>query len=764
MLHTGRLIRVQGRVQGVGFRPFVWRLAHESGVGGRVRNNGTGVSIEAWGPDDALERFVACLLEAPPALARVRSVDWTPLDGNVPVAGFQILPSDGGTVSTEIAPDAAMCADCRSDISDPQNRRFRYPFTNCTHCGPRMSIVEGVPYDRATTTMGAFEMCEQCRREYDDPGDRRFHAQANACPACGPRLWLAGPEGEIDCSDPLEQAAELLRDGAILAIKGIGGFHLACDAANAGAVAELRRRKNRPAKPLAIMARDLEQIRCYCAVSDEEADLLTSPPAPIVLLRNLANTSLPGVAPGLGVTGVMLPYSPLHHLLMEEFEGPLVLTSGNLSDTPQITDNAQALDALSITVDAWLLHDRDIVNRVDDSVMRVDLGAPFALRRGRGLAPEAIALSDGFADAAPTLALGAELKSSFCLLKEGRAIPSQHIGDLKSGETFADFRQKIGLFRDLFRFDPETIVVDCHPDYLSTRWGHALARDTGAELVTVQHHHAHLASCLAEHRIPPDEDRAVGIILDGTGYGLDGTVWGGEILLGGYGDFARKAHLETTPLPGGEQAVREPWRNTLSHLWTVFGADWRSALGGSDLNDRLAAKPVELVTQMIEQGLNSPTSSSAGRLFDAVAGALGVRFDTQHYEGQAAMELEAVARSQMQTAGKYPGGTTEDRTILLEPLWAALARDLKSGVDPGVIAARFHNGLISVLAETASEIASDEDTSRIVLSGGAMQNSLLLGGLHERLTSQGLEVLVHRQVPANDGGLSLGQASIAARC
>lgn len=758
---AGRLIHVHGRVQGVGFRPFVWRLAREAGLSGVVRNDGTGVCIEAWGPDHVLQAFVERLQGDPPPLARVISVDWTRLEGQPPRAGFHVGQSDGGFISTEIAPDAATCDDCLAEIRDSANRRFRYAFTNCTNCGPRMSIIEGIPYDRANTTMRAFEMCEACRGEYENPADRRFHAQPNACPECGPRLWLAGKEGAIACADPLTEAARLLRSGAILALKGIGGFHLACDARNAKAVGELRRRKHRPAKPLAVMARDLEQLRRDCVVSEEEERLLTSPAAPIVLLRNTEGAGLPGIAPALGVTGVMLPSSPIHHLLLDALEGPIVLTSGNVSGSPQITDNTMARKALSDIADAWLMHDREIVSRLDDSVARVDLGAPVILRRGRGLSPEAIALSEALADAAPTLALGGELKSTFCLLKEGRAILSQHIGDLKSAETFADLRAKIDLFRNLFGFDPSVIGVDRYPDYLSTKWGQRLERESSASLVSVQHHHAHFASCLAEHGIAPGDDRAVGIVLDGTGFGLDGTVWGGEILIGGYSDFERKAHLERVALPGSEQAVREPWRNTVSHLRAAFGPEWRAVLAATDLKDRLSSKPVDLVARMMESGFNSPLSSSAGRLFDAVAAALGIAFDRQLYEGQAAMELEAVARPRISGAGAYPG-VTRNGVILLAPLWTALVHDLGSGVPPGDIAARFHNGLAAVLAQTAIAIASDCGLSRVVLSGGVMQNRLLLDGLHTRLGSEGLEVLVHRKVPANDGGLALGQAVVAA--
>ena len=758
---TGRQITVRGRVQGVGFRPFVWWLAREIGLTGCVRNAGTGVLIDAWGSAAALDAFFDRLKADAPPLAQVEDLAWRPLDVSAPATDFRIAASDTGDVWTQVAPDAATCKACLAEIRDPGNRRFRYPFTNCTNCGPRLSIVEGIPYDRAATSMRAFSMCDGCRREYEDPADRRFHAQPNACPACGPRLWLEDQNGKIECEDPLEETARLIGKGAIVAIKGIGGFHLACDAMNAETVTELRRRKGRAAKPLAGMARNLDQIRRFCHLSAEEEALLASPAAPIVLLSNGNANALPGIAPDLGATGFMLPYSPLHHLLLDALDGPIVLTSANLSGTPQVTRNSDARSDLAGLVDAWVFHDRGIVNRLDDSVARIVLGAPVIVRRGRGLAPGAIGLNHAFAEAPPTLALGAELKSTFCLLKGGHAIPSQHIGDLKNAETYTEYRAQIDRFRELFRFDPEVIAVDRHPDYLSSKLGTALSKEEGTRLVAVQHHHAHLASCLAEHEIAPDEDRTVGVILDGTGLGTDGTVWGGEILLGGYGDFVRKAHFAPVALPGGDRAVSEPWRNTLAHLLAAVGPDWQTDLEGTDLGRRLEARPVGLVTQMIERAVNSPPCSSAGRLFDAVAGALGVGFEAQSYEGQAAMALESIAQPHSADAGSYPFDVSGDGVISFQPLWTALSRDLNAGIETGVIAARFHNGLIAVLAESASTVASDAGTSRVVLSGGVMQNRLLLEGLSRQLASRGLDVLVPRQVPANDGGISLGQAAVA---
>ena len=762
MAIEGRRIRVRGRVQGVGFRPFVFRLAQDAGLSGQVWNDGAGVCIDVWGAAPDLNSFTKRLQTAPPRLSQIEAVDWQLLDPSAPTGGFRITRSEAGAISTEIAPDAATCADCLIDIRDPKNRRYRYPFTNCTHCGPRLSIVEAIPYDRATTTMRAFTMCDDCHAEYSNPADRRFHAQPNACPACGPRLWLEDRAGEVACDDPLAEAARLLRDGAIVAIKGVGGFHLACDALNAESVAELRRRKRRVAKPLALMARDIEQIRRFCVVSEAESRLLSDPAAPIVLLQMRRATSLPGVAPGLRTIGVILTYSPLHHLLLDALDGPIVFTSGNPAGSPQVTKNADARAALRDLVDACLFHDREIVNRLDHSIARLDLGQPHILRRGRGLAPEAIQLNEAFAGAPPTLGLGAELKTTFCLLEDGRAIPSQHIGDLNSARTLADFQVNIKLFSDLFRFTPAVIAVDLHPDYQSTRYGRKLAQELGARLVPVQHHHAHFASCLAEHGIAPGNDNTVGIILDGAGLGGDGTIWGGEIVVGGYAALDRKAHLAPVVLPGGDHAAREPWRNTVAHLLAALGPSWRSQLEETELGDYLTSKPVDALTQFVEKGLNSPFSSSAGRLFDAVAGALGISSDLQSYEGQAAMELEALASSRIAAAGSYELQSAVDGVIEVAPLWQAVQRDLVATADRGDIAARFHNGLAAVLGDAAEAIASEAVASRIVLSGGVFQNRILKEHLFNRLTSRGLDVLVHRRVPTNDGGISLGQAAVAA--
>jgi len=765
---TGRRIRVTGLVQGVGFRPHVWRLAKDHGIAGSVRNDGAGVEINAWADAARLDRFLAALHADAPPLARIDSVSFSDLPEPSPNDAFEIVKSVGGTVSTGVVPDAATCPACLADTRDPDNRRFGYAFTNCTHCGPRLSIVRAIPYDRANTSMDAFPMCDACRAEYEDPGDRRFHAQPNACPACGPRLWLEDKTGLVDCADPLPEAARRIAQGQIAAIKGIGGFHLACDARNETAVAELRRRKRRPVKPLALMAASLSEIRKYCRVTAEEEGQLKSAAAPIVLLEvhgdTLAPSLAPSLAPGQDRLGFMLPYTPLHHRLLAAAGGPLVFTSGNLSDEPQAIDNEDARNRLSGIADLWLMHDREIVNRLDDSVVRIDAPGPQVLRRARGFAPAPLVLPNAFRDALPVLAMGGELKSTFCLLKDGRAILSQHLGDLEEAATHADYRRTLDLYRRIFRHDPKVIAVDRHPDYLSTRLGEALARETGARIVAVQHHHAHLAACLADNGIAPSEDLSLGLILDGLGFGSDGTIWGGEILLGGYRGFERMGRFLPVALPGGARATREPWRNLVAHLTAAFGPDYLACVPQGRLAAALRAKQLPVIDKMIASGLNAPPSSSAGRLFDAVSASLGLCFDSQDFEGHAGTVLECLARPHLGSEAPYPVSIEpgEQVSISWEPLWRALLADLASGVDTGRIAARFHLALIHGLTEAVAAIGASSDVRRVVLSGGVLQNRILHEGLTEDLGRKGLDVLSHRHAPANDGGLALGQAVIGA--
>lgn len=764
MLAIGLRYRIRGLVQGVGFRPFVWRLAEKHGIAGSVRNDGDGVEIDAWASTDRFDQFIVELRDKAPPLARIDSISSEELSGSAPSTAFEIVESVTGAVSTGVVPDAATCPDCLAEIRDPKNRHFGYAFTNCSHCGPRLSILRAIPYDRANTSIAAFPMCDACRAEYEDPGNRRFHAEPTACPDCGPRLWLEDRNGPIACIDPLEEAACRIGQGQIAAIKGIGGFHLACNALNEAAVAELRRRKRRPIKPLALMATNLDEIRRYCRVSAAEEAELLSAAAPIVLLECHGAPLAPSIAPGQDRLGFMLPYTPLHHLLLAAVNGPLVMTSGNLSDEPQATDNDDARTRLAEVADIWLMHDREIVNRLDDSVVRMDAPGGQILRRARGFAPAPLVLPKAFLNAPPVLAMGGELKSTFCLLKDGQAILSQHLGDLEEAATHEDYRRTLALYRQMFRFDPEVIAVDCHPDYLSTQWGEALARETGARIVSVQHHHAHLAACLADNGLAPGEERSLGLILDGLGLGMDGSIWGGEILLGGYVGFERKGHFLPIAMPGGAKAAREPWRNLVAHLTAAFGPDYLSSVRSGPLAEALRAKQLTVLDRMIAAGLNAPLSSSAGRLFDAVAAALGICFDVQDYEGQAGSMLECLARPFIASEAPYPIVVQAGKPTVISwaPLWQRLLEDLAKGVETGRIAARFHLALIQGLTEVLAKIGMASGVNRIALSGGVLQNQILHEGLARRLDARGFQVLSHRSVPANDGGVALGQAAIAA--
>ncbi len=762
---SGRKFRVRGLVQGVGFRPFVWRLAHEEALLGQVLNDGEGVEILAWGKDDALDRFAERLKTDAPPLARVDTVSFETLEAGTPPEGFDIVESANTDIQTGVVPDAATCPACRDEIFDPANRRFGYAFTNCTHCGPRLSIIKAIPYDRAQTSMRVFEMCPDCGREYTDPADRRFHAQPNACPVCGPQLWLEHAKGMRIDGDAIAEAARRLKAGEIGAIKGIGGFHLACDATSEAAVAELRRRKHRPSKPLALMAGTVDAIRRFAKVCEAEETLLSSSVAPIVLLEMAGEPLAPGVAPDQRLVGFMLAYSPLHHLLMAQLDIPIVLTSGNLSEEPQAIDNDDARARLDGIADFSLMHDRDIVNRLDDSVTRIDGPGVQVLRRGRGLAPATLRPGPGFADTPRVLAMGGGLKSAFCLMRDGEAILSQHMGDLENAATYADYRKSLALYRNLYRFTPEVIAVDQHPDYLSTRWGEELAAEAGARIVRIQHHHAHFASCLADNQVSPDDDTTIGIVLDGLGLGSDNTIWGGEVLVGGYRSFERLGYLDPVPQPGGDRAQREPWRNLVAQLGVAFGPGWRDHVAGTAPATALAGKPLDLIASMMARGVNAPLTSSAGRLFDAVAAALGIAFEQQDFEGQAAMALEALATPHVADAGAYPSAIERRGSaysLTWTPLWKALFDDLGKNTETGLIAARFHNGLIVALTELMHTLAEETGISRVALSGGVMQNRLLLEGLHTRLSDAGLAVLVQRDAPANDGGLALGQAAIAA--
>ncbi len=764
-------VRVRGLVQGVGFRPSVWRLARSFALAGEVLNDGDGVLIRAWGPAESVRGFLDRLPREAPPLSRIDGIEVAALSEAGEGGDFVIVESAGGAVRTGVVPDAATCPACLDEVMDPADRRHRYPFANCTHCGPRLSIVRAIPYDRANTSMDVFPICTDCAAEYGDPADRRFHAQPNACAVCGPRLWLEDADGQsVDVpqgQDAITVAQELIAAGQIVAVKGIGGFHLACDAATETAVARLRQRKRRYHKPFALLARDLDMVRRYARLSEAEAALLQSVAAPIVVLDRRADAAplASEIAPGQNGLGFMLPYTPLHHLLARDLAAPIVLTSGNRSDEPQTSDNADARKRLAGIADVWLLHDREIVNRLDDSVARVAGGAPRLLRRARGYAPAPMPLPPGFESAPAVLAMGGELKNSFCLLKHGQAILSPHIGDLEDSLTHADYRRSLALFRALFAFDPELVAVDGHPDYHATQWGRKLADEEAIPVSVVQHHHAHLAACLAESGAPLDAPAVLGVVLDGLGYGADGGLWGGEFLLGGYAGFERLAHFAPVALPGGAQAMREPWRNAYAHLQRFLG--WEEVEGrwpDLPIVRFLAEKPRGTLDRMIERGVNAPPASSAGRLFDAAAAALGLCRESTSFEGQAAIELEALAETAADERAAYGFATAGSDPLVLQwtPLWRALLDDLAAGVPSAPIAARFHKGMIEAIVAITGKLAADRGVEATVLSGGVFQNRILLEGVARGLEALGLRVLSPREVPANDGGLSLGQACVAA--
>jgi hydrogenase maturation protein HypF len=741
-------VRVLGVVQGVGFRPFVYRLASELGLAGFVHNDARGVELEVEGASDAVGRFLDLLEADAPPLASVDSVDAVDVAASGAV-GFTITASVAGAPAALVTPDAATCEDCLGEVRDPGDRRFRYPLINCTNCGPRFTIVKGVPYDRPLTTMAGFTMCGACRAEYDDPGDRRFHAQPNACPACGPQVRLVDGRGDAadaaDGADGIAAAAALLHAGSVVAIKGVGGYHLACRADDADAVARLRTRKHREDKPFALMARDVAAARRLVVLDAQEEALLSSPARPVVLAQRLTQAAVaPAVAPGARELGVMLPYSPLHHLLLADVGAPLVLTSGNVSDEPIAYRDADALERLDLIADAFLVHDRPIHMRTDDSVARVVRGRPMVLRRSRGFVPAPVSLP--LACAAPILACGAELKSTFCLAQGSRAWLSHHIGDLGNAETLASFREGIAHFERLFDVIPEVVAHDLHPDYLSTSF--ALGRE-GVDPVAVQHHHAHLAACLAEHGVT---EPAVGAIYDGAGLGPDGTVWGGEILVGDLRGFERAGHLATVRLPGGDRAAREPWR--MACAWLVAAGAGGSGVPAR-LREEVSGDRWEAVARLADTGFAAPETTSMGRLFDAVAALCGVRA-LATYEGHAAIELEALADPGEQ--GSYAFGADLDA----RPLVLAILADLDTGVAVPTISARFHRAVATATADACAAAASRAGLDLVALSGGVFQNRLLLTLTAQRLDALGLRVLVPERLPVNDGGVAYGQAAVAA--
>ncbi len=740
------LVRVEGIVQGVGFRPFVHRLATEQGLSGHVGNDAQGVVIEVQGDPARLEDFVRAVREHPPPLALIEGLTATPVPTR-DTTGFRITGSDSsGAATTLVSPDMATCDDCLRELFDPADRRYRYPFLNCTSCGPRFTIVTGVPYDRARTTMASFAMCTACRREYEDPADRRFHAQPTCCPQCGPQLALVDASGAPVPQDPLEAAVQLLRDGAVLAVKGLGGYHLATIADDEAAVAALRARKHREDKPFALLCADLPAAETLVTVAPAAAALLTGPPRPIVLLPRRPGAEVAAaVAPGSRNLGVMLPYTPLHHLLVRAVACPLVLTSGNVSDEPIAYDDADARHRLAAVADAFLVHDRPIRTRTDDSVLRLVRGGPQPVRRSRGFAPAPVTLP--LAVRRPVLGCGGELKNTFALARGRHAFVSHHVGDLENAETLRAFVDGVAHLRTLFAIDPEVVAHDLHPEYLSTKW--ALAQDD-VELVAVQHHHAHVVSCLVDNGVT---EPVIGVAYDGLGYGADGTLWGGEVLVADLAGFTRAAHLEPVPMPGGARAVREPWRMAVAWLHTAYGD---SLPDPPAVRDRHGSRWDEVAA--LARSVLSPMTSSAGRLFDAVAALCGVR-DAVTYEGQAAVELEQAADPDER--GTY-AMTVAEGLLRGSDLVRGVVDDLRAGTPVPVVATRFHRGLVAGTARACGQVRSGTGLSTVALSGGVFQNELLTRWIVERLEHDGFRVLTHCRVPPNDGGISVGQVAVAA--
>ena len=766
----GAKVHITGIVQGVGFRPFVYNLATRLALKGWVKNTSAGVDIEVDGEKNILDDFIRALRDEAPPLSRIDdfSASFGPGNG---FTQFDIIHSESVDGAFQpISPDVAICDDCLRELLDPNDRRYRYPFINCTNCGPRFTIIKDIPYDRPFTTMAGFPLCPDCEREYKDPTNRRFHAQPVACPVCGPKIWLevgATRESPLQNDTAITETQRLLVEGKIVAIKGLGGFHLACDATNAKAVTELRNRKLRVDKPFALMMPDIETIERHCFVSDEEKALLTSSARPIVLLKKKPeSTIVEEVSPKQGWLGVMLPYTPLHYLLFTEhfpLLTALVMTSGNLSEEPIATGNEEARERLINLADAFLMHDRDIHVRCDDSVVRVmsdemtrneensllvSRPSVYPIRRSRGYSPFPVKLPF---QVPPLLATGSELKNTFCITNGNYAFLSHHIGDMENYETLRSFEQGVEHFERLFRVKPVAIAHDMHPNYLATRYALERAERESLPTFSIQHHHAHIAACMAEHGLT---EPVIGVSFDGTGYGDDGAIWGGEFLVADYKSYQRAAHLEYFPLPGGDAAIKKPARTALALLWSL-GLDWDDRL--ESVKEFCAEDQVMLRVQL-EKKINTPMTSSMGRLFDAVSALAGVR-QKVNYEGQAAIEFEAMEDSA--EAAHYAFGV-ESGQVGVRSVVEALVKDVMVGVSIPKISARFHNGLAEAVRETVQRISGETSIRSVALSGGVWQNITLLGRTLALLRKDGFKVYIHREVPTNDGGLSLGQAAIAA--
>ncbi len=768
-------IHINGIVQGVGFRPFIYQLAHEYNLKGWVLNASDGVWIEVEGKGEEVDKFIENIPKKAPPRARIENIEVEAL----PFQGYETFEIRKSHEEKEkfilISPDIATCELCLKELFDPTDRRYRYPFINCTNCGPRFTIIEDIPYDRPKTTMKKFAMCPLCSQEYHDPMNRRFHAQPNACPKCGPSLFLiqrrtspkspskkerekfkkyavAGKEENWEevKGDPIKQTIEALKAGKIVAIKGLGGFHLACDATNNETVKLLRERKRRPGKPFALMVKDIEAVKEICEVGPEEEKLLKSPECPIVLLKRRENTPVAEeVAPNNNYLGVMIPYTPLHHLLLRESKMILVMTSGNISEEPIACENSEALERLKNLADLFLLHDRDIYSRYDDSVAKIFEKEPMLLRRARGYAPYPIHLPY---QSKEILAVGPELKNTFCLTKENYAFVSQHIGDMENQETLVHFERTLELYKRLFRIQPELVAYDLHPEYLSTKF----ALELPLPKVGVQHHHAHIVGAMIENA---HLDPVIGFSFDGTGYGTDGKIWGGEVILATLNDFERLAHFEYVPLPGGEASIKKPWRMALSYLLILFGEDWRKL--PIDFSTRVPEGEAKIVQQQVQKGINAPLTSSCGRLFDAISSLIGIR-DVAHYEAQAAIEMEMVSL-ETEECYEYKLKETEAGPLIVETttIIKQIVDDLIQGIDKSKIAGKFHQTIAKIILDLAHLFASKKGIKTVALAGGVFQNNLLLKKSVALLRKSGFQVLLKRRVPVNDGGVSLGQAAIA---
>jgi hydrogenase maturation protein HypF len=751
-VRVARKVKINGIVQGVGFRPFVYQLANRYNLKGEVANTSSGVAIHIEGLQNNIESFSKDLPQKCPPLAHITEI----LLHEEPVRDFKdftiVISREQTVMTTLISPDVAVCDDCRRELFDPHDRRFEYPFINCTNCGPRYTIINDIPYDRPKTSMEQFKMCSACQREYDDPANRRFHAQPNACAECGPHIELYdNTRQKLETPKPLEKTAKLIKQGFIVALKGLGGFHLAVDAENGQAVEALRRRKHREEKPLALMSYDVECIRRFAQVQPQEEKLLISPQRPIVLvLKKELHSIAEQVAPGNRYFGVMLPYTPLHYLLLNYGFTALVMTSGNLSEEPICIDNDDAFKRLSGIADHFLIHNRDIYLRSDDSIARKTAGSTRFIRRSRGYIPMPVFLNKKIP---PILACGAELKNTICLSKENNAFLSQHIGDLENLETYDFFLLTIRHMQRILDIKPEIIAFDLHPDYLSTRYAQ---EQQDLQKVQVQHHHAHIASAMAENQI---DGSVIGLAFDGTGYGTDGNIWGGEILVADMEKYFRAAHFAYVPMPGSAAAIKEPWRMAASYLYDAFGSDLYDL--DLPLLNAVDLKKIKIMADMVDKKVNAPLTSSLGRLFDGIAAILGIRYKVA-FEGQAAMELEMLASNNVKDIYNYEWKTGDGYQILTRPIICSVVKDVVQGIDPSVISHKFHQTLIRMFSDLCEVIRKENDLNRVVLSGGVFQNSLLLTGLINALEKRKFKVFSHSKVPANDGGISLGQALVAA--